>query len=427
MSDKDWTEVLRKRLEQYEAPPTEAEADALWAGVMAGVQRRRTAESRRRRRRIWIPAAVAACALPLLFLLWVGPESSTPTASTGQLTTTVTAPTGRHQIPLLVEKKEKKKSTAPVEPAVPAVPAQVASTLSVRKMTETSLLAVTRPIPPLTTDAVEVGSVESQRSVLPAVVGPAPHRTDRLAKVRTSVISPDPRARAVTLLAANATGSSSSYSGIGSTFASQVGGIPFSSPKLQTDNDLVEGSDEAHEATMRLLNQMEETTTTVRQSPPLRLGLTLAYEVYPHLFVESGLLYTMQQVEVRQGSERFYTTDRLTTHRLGIPVTLRWDFAQVGQWRFATSGTVMVEKFVSNSLTRDYTMDNQSVSLSGRSDTDDPLRATLRLGLGVRYPITRHTELFLEPGVAYRLTEYSSLGEEKRFAPDATIGLTVIF
>lgn len=400
MRDRDWTERLRDRLEEVDDRPTPEESEAIWAGVVRGVR-----QERRRRRALlaWILLPTSIAAALLVALWWLhSPEEPLPIPAD----TPIVAEVAEEPIPV-----DKKREAAP--PPEPPTPQPIRR--SVTRIWTTPLVALRMPTleAPARSITPPVLKTREKQVSLPELVYPFPPLEE----------SDQPRHGSrlgLSLLAANGTASSRSYQGIG---------VHYSAPEPTCLMDSPTTGDSEAEERMRMFNQGTETEMTIRHSPALQLGLRLSYRLAPRLSLETGLLYSRRAVEVRHGSEQYYTTDGYTQHGVAIPLALQLDLWEYRGLSLYGTGGVQLEKSLSSSRTRGYSLRGEQVTESPALETSTaPLEWGARLGLGLRYRITPHSELFVEPGVTRRLTDSRLPALDRdRYLLDTALGLTYTF
>lgn len=409
MSNKnDWIDQIKDKLDRYETPPrTSAEDEEMWGAILTGVR----AEKQGRSRLLWVllPAVGVAAALLLTWLLYRPQEpvpvfsEADPLVAAVSEADPITSPPVEEPIPSPTMQKtlhqlhyaEAKPLKSLLHTVVVETPKVSTATLvrTDQKRPKSSLTRPQRPIP-------ELPSLPTRR---------------HSSRMRTS------------LLAANLQGSGRSMEGYGGLYA------------IAPNKDyLAEGEvsgdvyEQSAQEMISFYNQAQETAISVRRHPPIRVGLMAAYEMLPGLYLESGLLYTREVTDQRQGSDSYYTDMRYTDHLLGVSLTLRYDFLDRGRWSLHASGTIMGEKCLVAGVQTNYHMDKEWVPSKSTSQSlpGDPIRWSVRGAMGVRYALTKQMGLFLEPGVTKQLTTlgrpYEEISPQTLFA-DGVIGLSFDF
>lgn len=406
MRDRDWTERLRDRLDEVDDRPAPEESEAIWAGVVQGVRQQR----RRRALLAWIllPTSIAAALLVALWWLQRPEEPLTVTPDTP-----LVAVVENEEQEVSVEEEE--REVAPREQPRPSAPTRRAS----KRISTKPLKAAEMPTLDIWERSITppVLAIRREPEALPAVTDPFSPLEEPLRPVKESKLG-------LSLLASNFTGSSRSYQGIGAHFASAEPMTLMASPTCGEAT----AADCLGEQRMRMFNQGAETEMTIRHSPALQLGLRLSYRLTPRLALETGLLYSRREVEIRYGSEKYYTTEGYTRHGVAIPLALRVDLLSYRSLSLYGAGGVQLEKGLSTSSVRGYSVNGERATEQSRPQPSTPLEWGARLGLGLRYRITPHSELFVEPGVTRRFTDSPLPAFDRdRYLLDTALGLTYTF
>ena len=126
-------------------------------------------------------------------------------------------------------------------------------------------------------------------------------------------------------------------------------------------------------------------------SAPVRLGLSVAKEVWEGLYVESGISYQyMKSRMLRSGRG---TVQKL--HYLGIPLKLQARLVQGGSFSLYLSGGYLLEKCIYGVLEHDDGSD-EKLSVS-------KLQNSLNASIGMQLGLGGGASLYIEPGVYYYL------------------------
>ena len=135
---------------------------------------------------------------------------------------------------------------------------------------------------------------------------------------------------------------------------------------------------------------------------PVRVGMSLRYELSPRLALMSGINYTFLSSEFKYP---FYPTlnHKQTLHYLGIPLGLSLKLYDSGAFRVYLSGSGMLEK-----------------SLNER-----PWQVSVSAAAGAEYSLTPQFGLYLEPSLGYYFNDGTSLEhyyKEHPVAPSIQFG-----
>ena len=150
---------------------------------------------------------------------------------------------------------------------------------------------------------------------------------------------------------------------------------------------------------------------------PLRLGLSLQYQLNPRLALLSGISYTRLSSEFSLSlyhnisySQIIYS-QRL--HYVGIPLGVTWQLWKASHFRFYLSGGAMVEKCV-------------SVDVDGGYTGKKPWQWSVNAAAGAEYAFMPSLGAFLEPSLGYYFSDGTQLEhyyKEHPLAPSIEFGL----
>ena len=154
---------------------------------------------------------------------------------------------------------------------------------------------------------------------------------------------------------------------------------------------------------------------------PLRLGLSLQYQLNPRLALLSGISYTRLSSEFSLSlyhnisySQIIYS-QRL--HYVGIPLGVTWQLWKASHFRFYLSGGAMVEKCV-------------SVDVDGGYTGKKPWQWSVNAAAGAEYAFMPSLGAYLEPSLGYYFSDGTQLEhyyKEHPLAPSIEFGLRMHF
>ena len=145
---------------------------------------------------------------------------------------------------------------------------------------------------------------------------------------------------------------------------------------------------------------------------PLRFGLSLHYQLSPRLALLSGISYTRLSSEF---SFPLYQNISYSQklHYIGIPFGVVWQLWGANRFRIYLSGGAMVEKCVSVDLDGDY---------AGKK----PWQWSLNAAAGAEFALTSLFGIYLEPSLGYYFSDGTQLDhyyKEHPLAPSIEFGL----
>jgi len=159
-------------------------------------------------------------------------------------------------------------------------------------------------------------------------------------------------------------------------------------------------------------NSYTNTDFVSKHHLPVRFGVSVQYQLNPHLALLSGINYTRLSSEF---SIPLYPNIHYNQklHYLGIPVGLAWQLWSTSHVRFYLSGGAMVEKCV-------------RADLEVGSTSKKPWQWSVNAAAGAEYTFIRQLGVYLEPSLGYYFDDGTSLEhyyKEHPLAPSIEFGL----
>jgi hypothetical protein len=159
-------------------------------------------------------------------------------------------------------------------------------------------------------------------------------------------------------------------------------------------------------------NSYTNTDFVSKHHLPVRFGVSVQYQLNPHLALLSGINYTRLSSEF---SIPLYPNIHYNQklHYLGIPVGLAWQLWSTSHVRFYLSGGAMVEKCV-------------RADLEVGSTSKKPWQWSVNAAAGAEYTFIPKLGVYLEPSLGYFFDDGTSLEhyyKEHPLAPSIEFGL----
>jgi hypothetical protein len=399
--DNEWKNSLRERFSDYSAP----EPEGLWEGIEQGI----AGKPRRKMLPVWIFSGLAAAAAVAL-VVFLHPEKTPET------------PGMQMQAPLA-----ESVQAAPVTPD-PAASSSSATTgdhkdasapsksLPFAVASRQTLLSAATPIPSVpVSDETVPDAVPSVVSVKEEMPGQAGHdnqtvsgqagRDDRIVSV-TEVPKENQEQEAVVILPVGVKPSWKRFS-VG---AGREGGQPVLEQSEgvglnRTGSYLTRATYNGQKKTsdlMQMLSNNRASTYEARHGAPVRMGVSVAWGLSPHLSLVSGLNWTsLTSTFDEKTAGDTQTSTRQNLGYLGVPLRLEAGFEPVKRLRLYAGAGGMAEKgLMSTSETRSYIGDHLEDSVTGHPDTGG-LLWSVGATAGAEYRINRTLGLYVAPGIEY--------------------------
>ena len=407
--DNEWKNSLRERFSDYSAP----EPEGLWEGIEQGI----AGKPRRKMLPVWlVSGAAVAAAVTLVVFLRPGKTADTPVMQ---------------EADRYAESVQASDEAAPAD-AAEALPSDSADVLSAGSADETApaapsssksvpfavasrqtLLSAATPVP-----SVPVSDETVPDSVPPVISGEEP---PVISSEEPPVISSEVEKSADIVLGddwpevqdemviigygagrkrfsigayreggQNATSEQSQGYGLNRT-AAYLTRVTYNNANQQKSSDL-----------MQMLSNNRASTFVGHHGPPVRVGISAAWEMAPHLSLVSGLNWTTLTSyfdETTAGETQ--TSTRQELGYLGVPLRLEAGFEPLKRLRLYAGAGGMVEKgLMSTAKTDSYISDHLEDSVTGHPDTGG-LLWSVGASAGAEYRFARHFGFYLAPGVEY--------------------------
>lgn len=149
---------------------------------------------------------------------------------------------------------------------------------------------------------------------------------------------------------------------------------------------------------------------------PIRLGLSVQYQLNDHLALTSGISYTYLYSEWGKAFHKNGGYEQML-HYIGVPLGVVWKLWSSKHLHFYLSGTVLLEKCISFKYRWQESQTVNSVR---------PWQFSVRAAFGAEYAFTPQFGIYFEPSLGYYFNDGSSLRhyyKERPFAPSLDFGL----
>lgn len=381
MTEKEWTDILRRRMADYEKP---APAD-LWNDIAHSLKKR----PQKRFRLLPVIIESAAAAIAALLLCWPSDRPAIQDAPQRLSATAASQP------------REEEDTASPhtvTSRATPDVLTAEATTPALPKK-HTATSAEDTHTTPDSAAAPLTARTPSENKEKPHGMKEPNH--PRSSYDATPSGTSKRKRLSLRLMASNAATSSGSMEGYGS-----LTGRPI--PSLSED-----GESPASGAMTSILqtnkHQNLPTYTDTRHRQPVRLAFMADYEITPRLSLETGLTYTFLRSDMRSGSEQYFYRTKQLLHYIGLPVGLRYDFWESHRLRCYAAAGGMAELCVSGKAETDYIYDDGVTSTSNDDVRPASPQWSLYASAGIQFDLSSQWGIFAEPGISYHFDNGSAV------------------
>ena len=417
--DNEWKKSLRERFSDYASP----EPEGLWEGIEQGM----AGKPRRKMLPVWIASGLAAAAAVAL-VVFLHPEK---TLETPDLQKQATLAESVQAAPVAVDTA----STTPSSPvatgdfeaasASKSVPFAVAS--------RQTLLAEAEPVAsvPVSEETVP----DAVHEIVPAEETPVPKTEDvvrevtvvKPAEVEEPAVFPDEKpvkSRKRFSIGAYGNGgqaSSEQMQGYGMNRTGAYLGTRATGSNVKND---VSGL-------MRTLASNRASTFEAHHAAPLRVGVTAAWELTPHLNLVSGLNWTYLNSEFEETASPIRTVVGQDLGYLGVPLRLEAGFnVWKGLWLYAGAGGMVEKGLLSSSWTNTWVNGQVAEMVKNPKPDTGGLLWSVGATAGAEYRFSPSFGLYFTPGVEYHFdngAEVRSAYTEKPLHWNVNLGVRFHF
>ena len=399
--DNEWKKSLRERFSDYASP----EPEGLWEGIEQGI----AGKPRRKMLPVWIASGLAAAAAVAL-VVFLHPEK---TLETPDLQKQATLAESVQAEPVVVDTTAT-SSPAPTTPSSPAatgdleaatgsksVPFAVASRQTLLAEAEP---AVSAPVSEETVpDAVndrhsrpdretvveQATTVAEKKEVreMPDQVG----HDDRVG--RDDLIPASKRKRfSIGAYGNGGQASKEQLQGYGMNRTGEYLGTRATGSNVKND---VSGL-------MRTLASNRASSFEAHHAAPLRVGVTAAWELAPHLNLVSGLNWTYLNSEFEETASPIRTVVGQDLGYLGVPLRLETAFnVWKGLWLSAGAGGMVEKGLLSSSWTNTWVDGQVAETVKNLKPDTGGLLWSVGATAGAEYRFSPSFGLYVTPGVEY--------------------------
>ena len=416
--DNEWKKSLRERFSDYASP----EPEGLWEGIEQGM----AGKPRRKMLPVWIVSGLAAAAAVALGV-FLHPEKTLETPDLQKQAT-------------LAESVQTEPVDAVVEPVemtddfgASTSSATGAKSVPFAVVSRQTLLAGAEPVAsvPVSEETVP----DAVHEIVPAEETPVPKTEDvvrevtvvKPAEVEEPAVFPDEKpvkSRKRFSIGAYGNGgqaSSEQMQGYGMNRTGAYLGTRATGSNVKND---VSGL-------MRTLASNRASTFEAHHAAPLRVGVTAAWELTPHLNLVSGLNWTYLNSEFEETASPIRTVVGQDLGYLGVPLRLEAGFnVWKGLWLYAGAGGMVEKGLLSSSWTNTWVNGQVAETVKNPKPDTGGLLWSVGATAGAEYRFSPSFGLYFTPGVEYHFdngSEVRSAYTEKPLHWNVNLGVRFHF
>ena len=445
--DNEWKKSLRERFSDYASP----EPEGLWEGIEQGI----AGKPRRKMLPVWIVSGLAAAAAVAL-VVFLHPEKTLETPDLQKQATLAQSVDESAQATEMREvfgastsaASENEPVAKPAEaPASKSVPFAVASR---QTLLADAGVVKANPVSPIDgmktgfesiTATVEMGEKLSKeeldawfQSMTEEALKKAAEQTGKDREEWTVTEMPDqvghdddmipdnPRKRfSIGAYGNGGQASKEQLQGYGMNRTGQYLGTRATGSNVKND---VSGL-------MRTLASNRASTFEAHHAAPLRVGVTAAWELTPHLNLVSGLNWTYLNSEFEETASPIRSVVAQDLGYLGVPLRLEAGFnVWKGLWLSAGAGGMVEKGLLSSSSTQTWVDGQITETLKNPKPDTGGLLWSVGATAGAEYRFSPSLGLYLTPGVEYHFdngAEVRSAYTEKPLHWNVNLGVRFHF
>lgn len=401
----DWTDRIRQELEGFEMTPPEG----LWEDICKQMDMPIEPASASHKRWYWAVAA-AILALAGFFAAYHYGDHSEATVLTAK--SEIKAIESKENTEIEPKTKPKVEAPQKAKSSIKATPSATLMAFSTQEDEEAKAEITIEPEEPTETEVLAESGVQSEPEIQSDSVASVEEEKPQTSKPTKKAIDfpelmPEPQVRANNphewAVGVNASG------GV-------LTGKTAHEDRIATNIDIEEQKDEKSKARNAINDFYPHGDSDWNHHIPIRLGLSVQYQLNDHLALTSGISYTYLYSEWGKAFHKNGGYEQML-HYIGVPLGVVWKLWSSKHLHFYLSGTVLLEKCISFK----YRWQGSQTVNSVR-----PWQFSIRTAVGAEYAFTPQFGIYFEPSLGYYFNDGSSLRhyyKERPFAPSLDFGL----
>lgn len=156
-------------------------------------------------------------------------------------------------------------------------------------------------------------------------------------------------------------------------------------------------------------NMNQEVNTNIKHRLPIRIGLSVSYQLNDKWSVATGLIYTKLTSDLLSGTDANQIKSEQVIKYIGVPVQLNYNILQKGNLATYVGAGVQIEKSISGVMNTNYIVHHQTKESTSSKIRINSLQTSLNIGVGMQYKVYKNFGLYLEPGLRYYFNDGSDV------------------
>ncbi|PUB34648.1 outer membrane protein with beta-barrel domain [Elizabethkingia sp. YR214] len=154
-------------------------------------------------------------------------------------------------------------------------------------------------------------------------------------------------------------------------------------------------------------NMNQDVNTNIKHRLPIRIGLSVSYQLNDKWSVTTGLTYTKLTSDLLSGTDANLIKSEQIIKYIGVPVQVNYNIWQKGNLAAYAGAGVQIEKSISGLMNTNYIVHHQTKESTSSKIRINSLQTSLNIGVGMQYKVYKNFGLYLEPGLRYYFNDGS--------------------
>lgn len=156
-------------------------------------------------------------------------------------------------------------------------------------------------------------------------------------------------------------------------------------------------------------NMNQDVNTNIKHRLPIRIGLSVSYQLNDKWSVTTGLTYTKLTSDLLSGTDANLIKSEQNIKYIGVPVQVNYNIWQKGNLAAYAGAGVQIEKSISGVMNTNYIVHHQTKESTSSKIRINSLQTSLNIGVGMQYKVYKNFGLYLEPGLRYYFNDGSDV------------------
>jgi len=156
-------------------------------------------------------------------------------------------------------------------------------------------------------------------------------------------------------------------------------------------------------------NMNQDVNTNIKHRLPIRIGLSVSYQLNDKWSVTTGLTYTKLTSDLLSGTDANLIKSEQIIKYIGVPVQVNYNIWQKGNLAAYAGAGVQIEKSISGVMNTNYIVHHQTKESTSSKIRINSLQTSLNIGVGMQYKVYKNFGLYLEPGLRYYFNDGSDV------------------